>query len=413
MIVVNTDGLLDVSPYRQGGMPLFLTGDYEVIEAPTIWAAQVSLRRSRSDQTLGHYTNILARYLNWLDATGHGAANWQNVDRETLQGYIAHLVQERNIDGKPSDQTIEGYIARIADFYKWATQNEYSHLWDMSLEIVRRKLTDQTLLNATVEIEKREFKLGSRIPTSVRKELEKFLDNRSFTLLIKLLDDHVYKVMALIIRLTALRPHELLQMPYLGTGLNSGLRRYRHHELAALNDITFAFKSKGKHRSINVPAELWIHICEYWMPERQRRAGLYKKLTGVSPPNNVLFLSAEGRPVTYKMLYDHFGAVAEHPDFPRNRMTPYMLRHAFATYFVLEQLKAKKLLGQPYLYDAAADEALREFMGHNDIGTTYQYYVHLVNRFVQDDLIYDLQKQQGKAILSAFLEAANLSEETD
>lgn len=410
MIEVATDGLLDVTPYNRRGMPLFLTNNHEVIEAPTIWAAQVSLRRSRSEQTLSHYSNILARYLNWLDEIGSGAVNWQNVDQETIQSYIVHLIQGRGPNGKPNDQTIEGYIARIADFYKWATKNGYNHFWDMNQEIVWRKLKNQTLLNTTVEIGKLEFKLGGRATTSARKELEKFLDNRSFTLLIKLLDDYVYKVMALIIRLTALRPHELLQMPYLGTGANSELRRYRDNELEALDDVNFAFKSKGKNRSISVPAELWIHICQYWMPERQRRAELYKKRMGVNPPNSILFLSTEGLPVTYKMLYDHFKAVAKHPDFLQNRMTPYMLRHAFATYFVLEQLKAKKLLGQPYLYDAAADEALREFMGHNDIGTTYQYYVHLVNRFVQDDLIYDLQKQMGKAILSTFLDAAKLIE---
>lgn len=48
-------------------------------------------------------------------------------------------------------------------------------------------------------------------------------------------------------------------------------------------------------------------------------------------------------------------------------------------------------------------------MGHNDIETTYKYYVHLVNRFVQDDLIYDLQKQQANERLSGFFEAAKLS----
>ena len=409
MIEVTTDGLVEVSPYNRPGMPLFLTNDYEVIEAPTIWAAQVSIRRSRSDQTLGGYSNILARYLNWLDETGHGAVNWQNVDQETIQSYIGYLIRGRNSDGKPNDQTIEGYVARIADFYKWAKQNGYDHFWDMNREAVRFKLKDQTLLNATVEVEKREFKLGSGTQTTAKKELEKFLDNATFGLLIKLLDDYVYKEMALVIRILALRPKEILQMPYLGTGVNSGLRRYRDHELATLDDILFTFDSKGKRRSINIPAYLWVHICQHWMPERQRRAELYRKRMGVSPPNGVLFLSAEGLPVTYKMLYDHFAAVAKHPDFPRDRMTPYMLRHAFATYFVLEQLKAKKLLGQPYVYDAAADEALREFMGHKDIGTTYQYYVHLVNRFVQDDLIYDLQKQQGKAILTTFLDAANLS----
>lgn len=409
MIEVTTDGLVEVSPYNRPGMPLFLTNDYEVIEAPTIWTAQVSLRRSRSDQTLGGYSNILARYLNWLDEIGHGAVNWQNVDQETIQSYISHLVQGRSSNGKPNDQTIEGYVARIADFYKWAKQNGYDHLWDMNREIVRFKLKDQTLLNATVEVEKREFKLGGGRAATAKKELEKFLDNATFVLLIKLLDDDVYREMALVIRILALRPKEILQMPYLGMGVNSGLRRYRDHELATLGDIQFTFESKGRQRSIDVPAYLWAHICQHWMPERQRRAELYRKRMGISPPNSVLFLSAEGLPVTYKMLYEHFAAVAKHRDFPRDRMTPYMLRHACATYFVLGQLKARNLLGQPFVYDVAADAALREFMGHKDIGTTYRYYVHLVNRFVQDDLIYDLKEQQGKEILAAFLDAAKLS----
>ena|SRR2546429_354809 len=194
MLEMITDGLIDVSPYNQPGMPLFLTNEYEVIEAPTIWAAQVSLIRSRSDQTLKNYSNILARYLNWLDEIGHGAVNWQNVDREIIQGYIGYLAQSRNSDGKPNNETIEGYIARIADFYKWAKQNGYDHFWDMNQEIVRFRLKDQTLLNATVEVEKREFKLGGGTQTIAKKELEKFLDNHAFGLLIKLLDDYVYNV---------------------------------------------------------------------------------------------------------------------------------------------------------------------------------------------------------------------------
>jgi site-specific recombinase XerD len=410
MIKVMTDGLVGIPPYDKGNMPLFLTDDYEVIEGPTIWATQVSLRRSRSDETLKCYTNVLAEFLQWLDDEDYGAVNWQNVDVDIIQSYISYLIKKRDPTGKPNDKTVEGYIARISDYYKWAKDNGYDHFWHMRRETLRRTIKDHALRNFTVEREGLEFKIGGGKPIDVKNEMQKFLDNRGFSILISLLDDFVYKIMALCIRLTALRPKGLLQLPYLGSGRNTGLRRYRDHELDDLKDISYTFKSKGKYQTIDVPAELWRFICLHWMPERQRRAEVYRQLHGVSPPNSVLFIAEDGTPVTYKMLYDHFKKVASHPDFPLSRMTPYMLRHAFATYFVLEQIKAKNRFGQPYLYDAAADEALRGFMGHNDIDTTYRHYVHLVNRFVQDDLIYDLQKQQTQELLAGFFEAAKLSQ---
>lgn len=409
MMKLVTNGLVGVAPYEKSGLPLFLTDEYEVIEGPTLWAAQVSQRRSRSDETLKCYSNNLARYLEWLDEEGYGANNWQNVDEDIINSYITSLIKRRDSYGRPNDNSIESHIANIGDFYKWASDNGYEHFWRMKRDLLRLALKDIGIRNITIEVERREIKLGGGQSTVLKKEVEKFLDDDAFKILLRLLDDFVYMIMAVIIRITGSRPKGLLQLPYRGVGPNACLRRYREHELVDLKDIPFTFDSKGKVQTTKVPGELWRFICLYWMPERQRRAELYRQRHGVSPPNSALFLSEDGTPVTYKMLYSHFVKVAAHPDFPRDRMTPYMLRHAFATYFVLRQLQEVRRLGQPYLYDAAADEALRDSLGHKDIDTTYRYYVHLVNRFVQDDLIYDLQKHQNKEILSAFFKVANLS----
>lgn len=40
------------------------------------------------------------------------------------------------------------------------------------------------------------------------------------------------------------------------------------------------------------------------------------------------------------------------------------------------------------------DEKLRKLMGHKDIKTTLEYYVHLVNRFIHDYLLIDLKRAQ-------------------
>ena len=82
------------------------------------------------------------------------------------------------------------------------------------------------------------------------------------------------------------------------------------------------------------------------------------------------------------------------------------LRHSFATYFVYLALKNESLIGKPYLYNAIIDDALRKILGHNDIETTYKFYVHIVNRFALggDDLIYEISKKENMKILQYFVD---------
>lgn len=401
VIFRTTNGLAVVPPYKRANMPLYLTDTHEVLVAPTLWGCAVALRRSRSTDTLKQYAASLARFLSWLDHNGYSAVNWQNVDRDIVQHYITDLMMGRDEQGRPSDQTIESYVARVADFYKWAQDNGYHHYWDMKRDVVEYALGDQSLLSRTIEQEAREEKIAAAPTTGIKRELDKFLDRNSFEKAIKLFDDYVYAVIAIVIWMTALRPKDLLQLPYKGTGNNESLRRYRSDELENVGDLPFTFASKGKRRAIRVPALLWSYVCKSWMPHRQERALLYAKEYGVNPPNNVLFLSAAGRPVTYKMIHSHFARVAEHRDFGRKTLTPMMLRHSFATYFVIKALEAREMIGKPYVYDAVVDEALREYMGHADIGITYKHYVHLVNRFVRDDLISTLRQDEFQALLQS------------
>jgi integrase len=110
------------------------------------------------------------------------------------------------------------------------------------------------------------------------------------------------------------------------------------------------------------------------------------------------------------MLYREFAKIpflaakALDVKFKGRRFTACMIRHSCATYFVYEALKQKGRLGQHFVYDAALDEELRKLMGHKDIKTTLEYYVHLVNRFVHDDLLVDLKRAQVDSCLSALLE---------
>jgi site-specific recombinase XerD len=421
-----TPGLIDIPGHsRTKKAWLYMTTDYEVINYPTIWAAEVAKRRSCSEETLNQYGSTLTRWLNFLETHGYGARRWQSVDRDVVDHFIDSLIQERNENGSPTDTTIEGYCARITDFYRSATKAGYEHYWDMDNEYFSKTIREKstTTKNVTVDGLKREVKLHSGESTSLRKEIESFVRDEDLIKAFGLFDDYAYTAMSYVMRNTALRPKELLQLPFKGKGKNKGLLDYdvkeeeyidkdgkpavrkvlvavdeRDNRVVVRNDITFEFESKGKRREIPFPHHVWVFICEIWMPLRNKRAELYREKYGKSVGNNCLFLSESGRPVSYGMLWKSFNKVSELPEFSGKRFCPKMLRHAWASYYVYLALKKEGLLHSEYVYNLIHDDHLRKFIGHTDVITTYRNYVHVVHDFVQEGVMEKVIEEENKKL---------------
>lgn len=409
MISIPTNGLIDVGPFRKKKVPLFLTDEYEVLEGPTYWAAHVAKIRSRSGTTLKQYTSILSRFLQWLDDRGYGVENWQSVDREIIEDYYLHLKIRQKEKNYPSDDAIDDYLGRLQNFYKWADKEGFPHYWDMNVEVITKKFdfdegSQSQMVKSEVEVETLDVKAAGGKRRRATTDLEKFIRKEDFLVARRTFDDFVYSVIATVIWMTALRPKELFQLPFLGTGSNSGFRRYEISDLDELDDIYFEFASKGKDRSIDFPGYLWAWICKYWMPIRAERAKIYRAKNRHGLSNDVLFISADGVPVSYNMLSKHFRDVNKAEDYKGNKFCAKALRHSFATYLVHKALKNARLIGKPYVYHATIDDELRRWLGHEDISTTYKFYVHLVNRFTScgDDLIYEMSKKENMMILDAF-----------
>jgi hypothetical protein len=281
-------------------------------------------------------------------------------------------------------------------------------------------LTNQRLLahiKPGLAITKLDFDTPAGRPALHEREVQKFVTDENQKIALGLMDDMVYRIISTIIRITGLRPRDLFQIPYRGIGVNSGFVPYDVDQIPAdldHKDIYFYFRSKGKDRSIEFPGVLWRIICEFYIPLRRERAEIYFKKHGISPRNDQLFLSADGVVVNSYMLRYNFANVVrkaystplneQGPPFTGRKYTPRMLRHSCATYFVFEHLKKSNQLGKPYRYDPSVDEKLRKMLGHNDVETTYKYYVHLVNRFHHDDLLADLKKSHVNQGLNTLLE---------
>ena len=405
MIVFDTEGLNNTELYPKGSIPLFLDDDFRVIEGPSYWAIELSQKRSRSSETLKQYSTVLARFLQWRDDTGLKSIDWQLTDGDTINSYIGFLINSRDINGKPNNKTIEDYIAIIGYFFKWAIEEGYTHYWKIDIQKTVVQIEGSSALVKTEKEIEPKLRIGNGTTSNINRVQDKFIHRENIPIILELLEDVVYVYIILVLWSTGLRPKELFQLPYRGTGLNSGFKRYRLDELEELSDIFFRFESKGKERDIKFPIGIWKIICEKWMPERNRRAAIYQKgNNGKMPPNNALFISENGRIVTKKMLRDNLAKVARNPECPEKNITPRMFRHSFATYFILDRLKQNDLLGKAYVYNAVIDAELRQWMGHENIETTYKFYVHLINQYFYKGLLETMDDPINKEIIKIFEE---------
>lgn len=413
---VSSDNQADTS------MPIFLDDAHRVIEGPSRWIMKIARGGSRSNDTLRKYSNIMLRYLQWLDDSGYGANGWAMVDEDIFESYIESLCGP-----DVSGDSIVYYCARIKSFYDWANSNGYRHFLNIGAEEIDRKVevsVRNQLLLAHVKSTITVKTVGIDSPTGKsalhEKEVEKFVTERNQRIALSLMDDIAYQMIATVIWTTGLRPRDLWQLPYRGKEENAEFVPYdkgqipRELEAKYLN---FWFRSKGKHRSIEFPGAIWKVICERYIPLRRERAELYIKRHGISPPNSILFLAEDGEVIDNDKLYYEFKKVVmlsssmvgsgANGEFTGKKYNARMLRHSCATYFVYGHLKQQNLIGKPYVYDPAVDEKLRRMLGHTSVETTYKYYVHLVNRYHSDDLLKDLKNSHVNVALNALLETLN------
>lgn len=421
--LIFSDGLLHAKGYGLKRVPVFLDNNFHLLEAPTRWSAAQSKKGYRSLNTRRAYGYKLHKFLNWLDEVEIGSQNWAVVDEEILDEYLLYLC-ERDDDEEPAEHdTVEYYAARVMEFYDWAEAQGLHHNLEIERKTVEIKLTNQLMLahvRSSVKVMKLGFNLPTGRPALLHREIAKFVTRDDYVVALKVLIaiDPVYAVIAYVLGSTALRPKELFQVPYRGRGANRGFVDYNYDNIPddlTKKSISLDLDSKGKRRVFEFPGRVWQWLCENYIPLRRERAENYKKRYGIYPPNDALFLAANGDIVTYRMLSHNFGSVIDRAqamrlEYKGQAFTAKMLRHMFATYFVYEALKKRGRLGQPYVYDAALDDQLRRWMGHESVETTYEYYVHLVNRFVGGELIADIANSNIDGLSEAISEVFNAKE---
>ena len=135
--------------------------------------------------------------------------------------------------------------------------------------------------------------------------------------------------------------------------------------LAALDRRVGILRVTGKGRKERiVPAgEAALAALDAWL-ERGRPA--LARAARRAP--DAVFLSNRGAPMTRQNFFDRLGALALRAGVPRERVSPHVLRHAFAT----------------DLLEGGADlRAVQSMLGHADLATT-QIYTHVTRSRLRD-----------------------------
>lgn len=387
-----TDALYDEISLKQ--VPVLFDDDYKIIDAPSEWLISKSQIRSRSKDTRSNYGYVIALFFTWLEEKGK---LWNAISKADVNRFATEQIQSIKPDGGSLEgATINYRIDRIMDFYEFAYRNGYRHFVDISgIEKVYQGDPDDRLLSHVHGGKSTYVDHGLSVP-KVEKRI-KIISRRDFICGCRAFTDIAYVVAAVVMYLIGLRRMEVVQLEF-RTRRNRDFIPFREYiqqfHDGVYRDLPFIFKGKGgKSRVVQFPLEIWEWISEVYLPLRKDRAELYAGKHGAYPTQ--LLLTKAGAPLTKTGISDRFRTVALAQNI---NMRSHVLRHSFATGFVIEYLDAHKL-APTVLYDPGLDLALQEVLGHSDWKITKRY-IHLVHALRGRDLLRDYRPKLGEDLRS-------------
>lgn len=358
----------------------------------------------RSIQTSNRYSRVLQKFLQWLidiqlNKPVEIGKEWLLANNELLKKWQVHRSSERLREQslKPTSETIFNEAMLVTQCYQWLNSAGYQTSVRPALKSWKPSKKDMLL--PYVDGGEKHIIDGRSIAVLDKESRQNrnkcLISDEQIKLLLSSYTDPVYSCLFNLSLATALRPHECVTWPYIGVGQNNHIRPWKDMEGKVGEKFTFTLLGKGlKQREINISSKDWATISNAWMPLYIERRKLYKKKHNRECPIDILWLTKKGEPVTEKMIADAtFYARKAHPSLERVEF--YDARRWWATMFVIE------LLGQDLWKEvglhAAAEEVLRNQMGHSNVGTTYEHYVKLARSYLatQKGLVNEIIRDEG------------------
>lgn len=344
-----------------------------------------------SIRTSNRYSNILSMFYRFLstekkfsgvDVTKyHVIADNKDIRRWQIARQVERVERQRD---KPNSETIFEDAKIVLLFFGWlldenfiTTVNVKKNTWTANFK--NRGLLSYVNKKAKIKIDAKNIEALDR--DSRQKEKHSLITHSEIKTFIQSFNDPVYAAMFKLSLGTAMRPIDICQFPIIGKGKNKHIMSFSNMGLSSGTVDYFISKSKGnKSRTIKINvADLKVLEEQYIVPYYQERVQKYKKRYGKKCPPEILFLNKFGKPVTPEMLSSRANsakkrAMSVDPSF-REGVVFYDSRHWWPTMLMLKFFKEDILTKSADVLYAALGEAIKNQMGHDDIETTFKFYI--------------------------------------
>ena len=367
-----------------------LPGDKEILLShPNLF---LYYETNRAINTSKRYANILAQFYSYLSTDEkfrdieiskyHVLTDNRDIRKWQIYRQIKRVQKQSN---KPTSKTIFEDAKIILHYFKWLHNSGY--VTNVSIEHKNwiANFKNQRMLNYIQQTAKQVIDAKNiKVLDKERRQSssKSLITNQEIKALINAYTDPAYSALFKLSLGTGMRPIELVQFPYLGNGENKHIMPYSEMDK---DNPTIGFEVIGKGKKLRT---VRINIKDlkeldntYIKPFYNERRKLYREKYGIECPPSILFLNKVGKPITPTMISKRSNdaklrAMKFYPDF-REKITFYEARHWWPTMFALEFFKEKLLDSSSEVLYAAFAEALKNQMGHEDLETTYKYYIDM------------------------------------
>ncbi|MDO8272001.1 MAG: site-specific integrase [Gammaproteobacteria bacterium] len=371
--------------------------------------------------TSKRYANVITMFYTFLSTTdkfrdinvgeyhviadNNDIRRWQ-IERQTKR--VAHQSES------PTSKTIFEDARVVLSFFMWIEKvgqitnvNVETKTWVARFK--SRRMLHHIQKEAKIAIDAKNIQALDK--ASRQKKSKSLITDREIEALLKSYVDPVYPALFLLGLGTGMRPVELVKFPYIGTGKNKDILPFPEMDNVKAT-VAFEVTGKGnKTRDVIVNLKDLCDLYElYTKPYYQERRKLYSLIHEKDCSPSILFLNKNGYPVTPKMISRITNNAKKkakkiYPDF-REKITFYEARHWWPTMFAIEFFKEKLLTGSAEALYTAFAQALTEQLGHNDIETTYKYYIDMARLVyqAQSGSVHELLTNPVKSVRERLIE---------
>ena len=390
---------------QEAGIHILLSHANIYLSKVTGASVKTSMRYSGSIAMFYRYLSTQEKYAELSVAQYHSLVDNDDIKRWQVARQQARLQSNK---ATPSSDTIFEEAKIVLSMFHWLNNNGYVTNVNVNLKTWVANFKRDDMLNylqskETVKIDASTIRVLDK--ERRQKQTKSLITNEEIRDLIEAYSDPVYGEMFRLSLGTALRPIELCQFPYYGSGKNAHIMPFSSMD-KGVRTVPYTTVGKGnKTRTIRINVkDLESLERNYIRPYFRERAEKYEVRFGKKCPLSQLFLTKRGIPVTAENIAvrTHAAkvtAMSINSDF-RDSISFYDARHWWPTQFLINFFGEELLTKTTDVLFAACAEVLKNQMGHESLETTYKHYIDLarVVLMAHKGMVNELVVETGESV---------------